>query len=222
MSKETQELTRNPNLVAFQTNLLAEYQEKNKTVKKGQTLFIGSSIMELFPIEKWEEAGEVKFEKYIYNRAVRATTTQFVLDHITTQIFDLAPSKIFINIGTNDIGFQVKPEIFHENYEKIIRQIQARLPDTEIFVLKYYPVNNVDFGSDKDEAVLFATRSNALFNQASEKNREMAQKLGVHFIDVSEGLADEHGNLKQAYTFDGAHLSTDGCKVILENLVPYL
>ena len=68
MSKETQELTRNPNLVAFQTNLLAEYREKNKTAKKGQTLFIGSSIMELFPIEKWEEAGEVKFEKYIYNR----------------------------------------------------------------------------------------------------------------------------------------------------------
>ena len=61
MSKETQELTRNPNLVAFQTNLLAEYREKNKTAKKGQTLFIGSSIMELFPIEKWEEAGEVKF-----------------------------------------------------------------------------------------------------------------------------------------------------------------
>ena len=89
-------------------------------------------------------------------------------------------------------------------------------------MLKYYPVNNVDFGSDKDEAVQFATRSNALFNQASEKNREMAQKLGVHFIDVSEGLADEHGNLKQAYTFDGAHLSPDGCKVILENLVPYL
>ena len=53
MSKETQELTRNPNLVAFQTNLLAEYREKNKTAKKGQTLFIGSSIMELFPIEKW-------------------------------------------------------------------------------------------------------------------------------------------------------------------------
>ena len=178
--------------------------------------------MELFPIEKWEEAGEVKFEKYIYNRAVRATTTQFVLDHITTQIFDLAPSKIFINIGTNDIGFQVEPGIFQENYEKIIRQIQARLPDAEIFVLKYYPVNNVDFGSDKDEAVLFATRSNALFNQASEKNREMAQKLGVHFIDVSEGLADEHGNLKKAYTFDGAHHLPDGCKVILENLVPYL
>jgi lysophospholipase L1-like esterase len=222
MSKETQELTRNPNLIAFQNNLLSEYQEKNKTVKKGQILFIGSSIMELFTIEKWEEAGEVKFEKYIYNRAVRATTTQFVLDHITTQIFDLAPSKIFINIGTNDIGFQVEPEIFHENYEKIIRQIQASLPDAEIYVLKYYPVNNVDFGSDADEAVLFATRNNALFNLASEKNREMASLLGVHFIDVSEALADEHGNLKKAYTFDGAHLSPDGCKVILENLVPYL
>ncbi|GAX47573.1 SGNH/GDSL hydrolase family protein [Pseudolactococcus reticulitermitis] len=222
MSKETQELTLNPNLIAFQNNLLAEYQEKNKTVKKGQTLFIGSSIMELFPIENWQESGEIKFEKSIYNRAVRATTTQFILDHIHTQIFDLAPSKIFINIGTNDIGFQVKPEIFHENYEKIIQQIQATLPKTEIFVLKYYPVNNVDFGSDEDEAVLFATRNNDLFNLASEKNRDMAEKLGVHFIDVSEGLADENGNLKKEYTFDGAHISPAGCQVILKNLAQYL
>jgi lysophospholipase L1-like esterase len=104
----------------------------------------------------------------------------------------------------------------------IIRQIQDKLPDTEIFVLKYYPVNNVDFGAAEDEAVLFATRSNELFNAASEKNREMAEKLGVHFIDVSDGLADENGNLKKEYTFDGAHILPNGCEVILKNLEKYL
>ena len=44
MSKETQELTRNPNLVAFQTNLLAEYREKNK----GSIIsVVGKSTMEI-------------------------------------------------------------------------------------------------------------------------------------------------------------------------------
>ncbi|MDR1568270.1 MAG: GDSL-type esterase/lipase family protein [Streptococcaceae bacterium] len=222
MSEETKSLTLNPDITRFQNNLISEYKEKNQTVKKGQTLFLGSSIMEIFPIEKWEAEGKVKFDHYIYNRAVRATTTLFVLEHIDTQIFELAPSKIFINIGTNDIGFQVPEAIFRANYETIIREVQEQLPNTEIYILKYYPVNNVDFGSDADEATLFATRSNEAFNAASAKNQEMAKKLGVHFIDVSDGLADENGNLKKEYTFDGAHILTNGCEVILKNLEKYL
>ncbi|GAB2025489.1 SGNH/GDSL hydrolase family protein [Lactovum odontotermitis] len=222
MTRQTQELTLNPELRAFQEQLLASYAKQNKTAEKGQILFIGSSIMEIFPIEKWEETGKVKFAKHIYNRAVRATTTQFILDHLETQIFDLAPSKIFINIGTNDIGFQVPEATFRANYEHIIRLIQEKLPDTKIYVLRYYPVNNADFGDDSDEALLLATRSNALFNAASEKNREMAEKLGVRFIDASDGLYDDQGNLKKEYTFDGAHILPNGCEVILSNLTPYI
>ena len=75
MSKETKALTINPQLAAFQEELLKNYDKANLSAKKGQTLFVGSSLMEIFPIEKWEEAGEVTFSHYIYNRAVRATTT---------------------------------------------------------------------------------------------------------------------------------------------------
>ena len=222
MSKETAALTLNPQLAAFHKSLLAKYEEANKSVKPGQTLFVGSSIMELFPIEKWEEAGEVKFDHYIYNRAVRATTTAFMLEHMDVQVFDLAPSKIFINIGTNDIGFEVPEAEFQANYEAIIRQIQEKLPDTEIFMLKYYPINSKDFGHDSDEQTLFKTRSNAAFDHASELNRQLADKLSVHFIDLSDGLANDEGNLKPELTLDGAHLNEDGCRVVLENLKPYL
>lgn len=222
MSKETKSLTLNPKLEAFQKDLLAQYKEKNKTVKKGQILFIGSSIMELFPIEKWQEQGKVQFEHYIYNRAVRATTTQFVLEHLDTQIFDLEPSKIFINIGTNDIGFKVPENIFRENYEKIIKEIQEKLPQTKIYVLKYYPVNTADFGQGQDEKDFLATRSNQAFQNGSQKNQEMSQKLGVFFIDVSQGLSDENGNLRKEYTFDGAHINEKGCEIILSNMIKYL
>ena len=117
MSKETKALTINPQLAAFQEELLKNYDKANLSAKKGQTLFVGSSLMEIFPIEKWEEAGEVTFSHYIYNRAVRATTTSFLLEHIESQIFNLEPSKIFINIGTNDIGFEIPEEEFLNNYE---------------------------------------------------------------------------------------------------------
>jgi len=51
MSKETKALTINPQLAAFQEELLKNYDKANLSAKKGQTLFVGSSLMEIFPIE---------------------------------------------------------------------------------------------------------------------------------------------------------------------------
>lgn len=222
MSKETKSLTLNPMLEAFQNKLLSDYSKANQTAKKGQTLFVGSSLMEIFPIEQWEEAGEVEFDHYIYNRAVRATTTAFLLEHMDTQIFDLAPSKIFINIGTNDIGFQVPEDEFLSNYDQIMTQIAEKLPDCEVYVMRYYPLNTVDFGNDSDEQTLLATRSNQAFQTASDKIKRLAEKHNFHFIDVNAGLADENFVLKKELTLDGAHLNPDGYKIVLKNLERYL
>ena len=46
MSKETKALTINPQLAAFQEELLKNYDKANLSAKKGQTLFVGSSLME--------------------------------------------------------------------------------------------------------------------------------------------------------------------------------
>lgn len=222
MSEATKSLTLNPQLEAFQASLIAKYEAANRTATPGQTVFVGSSLMEIFPIEQWEEAGEVALDHYIYNRAVRATTTAFLLAHIDTQIFDLAPSKIFINIGTNDIGFGIPEAEFLANEREIFRQITERLPDCETYALRYYPINAVDFQNDEDERTLFATRSNAAFQAASDKIEALATEFGVHFIDVNDGLADQHGNLRKELTFDGAHMNPDGYRVVLANLRPYL
>lgn len=222
MSKETKALTINPQLAAFQEELLKNYDKANLSAKKGQTLFVGSSLMEIFPIEKWEEAGEVTFSHYIYNRAVRATTISFLLEHIESQIFNLEPSKIFINIGTNDIGFEIPEEEFLNNYDQILSQIESKLPQTQVYVMRYYPINTVDFGQDSDEKTLFETRSNEKFQKASDKIKKLADNHHFHFIDVNDGLSDENGNLKKELTFDGAHLNPAGYQLVLENLKVYL
>lgn len=222
MSEETKALTLNPQLAAFQNNLLKKYDKENQNISKGQTLFVGSSLMEIFPIEQWQAEGKVKFSKHIYNRAVRATTTHFLLEHINTQIFDLAPSKIFINIGTNDIGFQVPESEFLSNYDKILRQIKEKLPLCEVYVMRYYPINNVAFGNDTDEKTLFETRSNEAFQDASDKIAKLAGKYNFHFINANENLADQSGNLKKELTFDGAHMLPNGYEIVLNNLKKYL
>lgn len=222
--KETKALTNlHPDIQQFQETLWSRYQEENKTVKPGQILFVGSSLMEIFPIEKMQAECDLGLDKHIYNRGVRATTTADLLAHMAVQVFDLAPSKIVMNIGSNDIGFGVPEATFLANYDSILTEIKEKLPTTEVYVMAYYPTNHTGkFSSDEDENQLLAKRGNDAMAAASKKVAELAVKHGVHYINANAGLTDDAGNLKAALTFDGAHMLPAGYDIVFQNLKPYL
>ena len=223
MSEQSQSLTNmNPIIEKVQNDIRERFAQQNQTAKKGQIVFVGSSLMEIFPIEKMQQ--DLGLDRVIYNRGVRATTTADLLKHMDLCIFDLAPSKIFINIGTNDIGFNVPASTFLANYDEILRQIQEKLPETQVFVMAYYPVNSVaDFGeSEAEHESLFATRTNEILELASSKVAQLAQKYHFEFINVNAGLADADGNLRQELTFDGGHMLPAGYEIVLENMKKYL
>jgi lysophospholipase L1-like esterase len=206
----------------LQNDIRAKYAVENQTAKKGQILFVGSSSMEIFPIDQLQQ--NLGLDKVIYNRGVRATTTADLLNHMNTLIFDLAPSKIFINIGSNDLGFDIPQDVFLSNYDEILHQIKERLPDTAVYAMAYFPVNAVDdFGEEKDEHdQLFAHRSNELLEAANAKVERLAQKYGYEFINVNAGLTDVNGNLRKELTFDGGHMYPAGYEIVLLNLKKYL
>ena len=79
---------------------LKNYQYLNEVAIKGETLFTGSSLMELFPI--CEIARSRGVDDIIYNRGISGLNTDEFLQHIHPLLLDLQPSKVFINIGTND------------------------------------------------------------------------------------------------------------------------
>jgi len=223
MSEQSTSLTNmNPDIEQVQNELRVSFAQQNQTAKKGQIVFVGSSLMEIFPIEKMQQG--LGLDKLIYNRGVRATTTADLLKHMDLCIFDLAPSKIFINIGTNDIGFKVSESVFLANYDEILRQIKEKLPEAQVFVMAYYPVNSVvDFGeSEAEHESLFATRNNEIFKSASSKVAQLAEKYNYEFINVNDGLADADGNLRPELTFDGAHMLPAGYEIVLGNMKKYL
>jgi len=222
MSNKTKELTNlDTNIIAFQNDIRAKYAAENQTAQKGQIVFVGSSLMEIFPIEQMQQG--LGLDKVIYNRGVRATTTADLLEHIDTLIFDLEPSKIFINIGSNDIGFNVPENVFLANYDEILRQIKSKLPTAKVYVMAYYPINAAeDFGEEQSEHnQLYAHRSNEQFQAASVQVEQIAKKNGCEFINVNDGLADADGNLRKELTFDGAHMLPNGYEIVLENMKKY-
>lgn len=225
MTNKTTELTNlHPDILKFQNDLRARYASENKSIKSGQILFVGSSLMEIFPIERFQQEQQLGLDKIIYNRGVRATTTADLLAHMETLVFDLHPSKIFMNIGTNDIGFNVPKEDYLNNYAKILEQIHERLPKTTIYLMAYYPINvSTSFGEDHHEhSALYQHRSNALYAAASADVAKLAREHNAEFINVNAGLTDDNGDLRADLTFDGAHMLPQGFQIVLENMMSYL
>ncbi|AEV95795.1 SGNH/GDSL hydrolase family protein [Pediococcus claussenii] len=216
MKDESKKLTRlDPKIKNFQEGLLKKYREANQKAQKGQIVFVGSSLMEIFPIEKMQEEHDLKLGKIIYNRGIRATTTKYLLENMNTQILDLKPSKVFINIGSNDIGFHVPEEEFLGNYDQILKRIKRELPDTEVFVMAFYPVN--------DKAVTaIDDRSNRALEEASSKIKQLTLKNGYQYINVNQGLTDKNGLLRDDLTFDGTHMYPKGYEIVLKNMMKYL
>ncbi len=203
-----------------QRRKVRSYREMNRIAQKGQILFTGSSLMEHFPIAEYCLSGGM--DKVVYNRGISGTTTDQFLAEIDTVLFDLEPSKVFINIGTNDINARSDGEYWQDhllrNYEEILRQTKRRLPEAKVYMMAYYPVN---------EAVLYAggeigTRTNAALADTNAKAARLAEKYGYAFIDVNDGIKDETGSLREDITVEGLHIYAGGYASVFEALKKYI
>lgn len=205
-----------------QQEKLERFRVLNRNVRKGEILFTGSSLMEQFPINELLMTNGM--DQVIYNRGIGGFTTTDMLEYMEEMVFGTEPSRIFINIGTNDIGSpDYRLEALLERYEEIISRIRERLPEAEITMMAYYPVNETDKVPEGEWGkTAFVTRTNeniAIANKAVEK---LAAKKGCRFINVNEGLTDERGKLKKEFTIEGIHMYANGYQVVLDNLKEYL
>ena len=209
-------------MVQEQQDKLERYRVLNQNVKKGETLFTGSSLMEQFPVNELLMTNGMT--NVIYNRGIGGFTTTDMLANMEEMVFATEPSRIFINIGTNDIGSpDYQMEKLMENYEKILTRIRERLPQAEIYMMAYYPVNETDKLPDTEWArMMFVTRTNENIRLANEAVEKLAEKMGCRFINVNEGLTDERGKLKKEFTIEGIHMYANGYQVVLDNLKKYL
>lgn len=205
-----------------QRDKLERYRILNQNVKKGEILFTGSSLMEQFPVNELLMTNGM--DQVVYNRGIGGFTTTDMLEYMEEMVFGTEPSRIFINIGTNDIGSpEYQLEALLERYEEIIVRIQERLPEAEINMMAYYPVNETDKIPEGEWGkTAFVTRTNENLNIANAAIENLAAKKGCRFINVNEGLADERGKLKKEYTIEGIHMYANGYQVVLQNLKKYL
>ena len=200
---------------------LNNYRQQNAYVQKGRTLFTGSSLMENFPVTEYclNEGLPIA-----YNRGIGGYTTDEFLAAIDTVLLDLRPSRLFINIGTNDIRPMPEGEDWFAhlsaNYRRICEIIRDRLPETVVCMMAYYPVNR-EIPAAKDNPGL-QVRTNENIGRANRMVEALAGEFGFHYIDVNDGLKDEHGNLLAGHTADGMHFDAAAYRTVFDRLKKYL
>jgi lysophospholipase L1-like esterase len=200
---------------------LKRYKILNQYVKTGQVLFTGSSLMEQFPIYEFIQDYDIK--ETIYNRGVGGFTTALMSEYMEIMVYELKPSKVFLNIGTNDLNApDYIEEALMERCESIVRQIQKHLPECKIYYMAYYPVNGeYDFGDENMKQVL-KIRTNDRIREANAALEQMAARNNINFINVNKNLYDGNGNLKQEYSIEGMHIYPDGYHAVLEDIMKYV
>lgn len=200
--------------------MVRDFHVWNQSAVKGQIVFAGSSLMEMFPVEEWvKELGENA--PIVYNRGVGGYRTSDMLPIMDACVLELAPRKVFINIGTNDLSDETIPiEEMIGRYDQIITIIEEKLPGVIIYMMAYYPINYEAATEEMKPGLLI--RTNEKIRCANEQVQKLAEKHGQRFINVNAPLTDEQGRLKAEYTIEGMHIKPEGYRAIFEDVMRYV
>jgi len=159
--------------------------------KQNAIVFLGDSITdqgewaELFP------------GLPVQNRGISADTTEGVLARLD-QTLVLPPQKIFLLIGINDLLNQTDSAAkVAQTYEQILRRIQTRAPEAQVFIQSVLPINPAMRGKG----------SNRVIQDLNQQLRALAVEFDCDYVDLHSHFLDDRGQLAAQYTSDGLHLN---------------
>lgn len=200
---------------------LERFRRLNRFVKEGQILFVGSSLMEQFPID--ELLMDRGLDYIVYNRGVGGFTTQELFAALDECVYALRPAHIFINIGTNDMnGPDYTLDGLLRRYEGILRDIREHLPQAKLYMLAYYPLCEPVLSQNSMMKEILAYRNNQVIQTANVAIQKLADQHGIPFLDCNASITDGTGNMKREYTVEGMHIYANGYDKILDLLLPTL
>jgi lysophospholipase L1-like esterase len=194
------------------------YAALNRYARKGQIVLVGSSLMGQFPIN--ELMMSQGLPGIVYNRAVGCNTAEYLASPALMEhsIFDLEPTKLFLNIGTRDMdlpGDTIGNLI--RNYCKILSLVQERLPDCQIHIIAFYPTLKPK--ADENRPAHFRSRESLI--EANHALQALASEMHCRFVDMNACITDADGYLRAEFAADAIHLTPAGYYALLQELVKY-
>lgn len=175
---------------------------KSLPVNEKSIVFYGNSITNMH--EWWECFGE---NHNVLNRGVSGGYSQELLDNVESIIAG-RPAKVFLMIGTNDLGTKDidKPQLVAANIRRIIERIQSESPATQIYIQSILPTVNGIRTLEK------TVDTNKLLQR-------ICQETGVTYVDLYQPMI---GIVLNELSYDKLHLNAAGYKIWGDIAAPYV
>ena len=179
---------------------VAQFTMENANFSKGQIVFIGDSITDLYHLDDYYQDLPLR----TYNRGIGGDVTGMLLKRIQVSLYDLEPTKVVLMIGINDINGGVSTDTILKNYNDILSGIKTKLPFAKVYTMSILPINN-DVPSYID-----VKKSTERILSINEEIKEMASNYSYQYMDLFSLVKDDGNHLKKEYSLDGIHLSEQG------------
>jgi len=193
----------------YQQNV-EEFREENEGVDLGGIVFIGNSITRGFNLIRYFPG------IYIYNRGIVGDVIGIgdfagVRTRLKESCFALKPTVVFIMIGINDVGSWSARSIA-SSYEEIVVEIFDSLPMVELYIQSLLPTR------DNYSKLNNSVDSINIYLQEMVDN--ISVEYFIRYIDLNTEFKNESNVLKENYSYDGVHLSTEGFNKWAEFITP--
>ena len=179
---------------------VAQFTMENGNFSKGQIVFIGDSITDLYHLDDYYQDLSLR----TYNRGIGGDVTGMLLKRIQVSLYDLEPTKVVLMIGINDINGGVSTDTILENYDSILKGIKTKLPSAKVYTMSILPINS-DLPSYVD-----INKSTERILAINEEIKTMAANYSYKYMDLFSLVKDDKNHLKKEYSLDGIHLSEQG------------
>lgn len=181
-----------------------EFKIYNRFAKPDGIVFLGDSLTQRYPLNEFYPGLQT------YNRGIDGDSTSGVLKRLDVSVFDLKPSLVVLQIGTNDLQVaSLTKEQTVENIQTIVTTIHQNLPLTKILLVSLYPVNET--GEKLVEKMIVGPRKNVDLQWINSHIKRIEH---VTYVNVYPHLLDEEGQLNMRFSKEGLHLSLGGYAMV--------
>lgn len=188
------------------------HQEKLAEAQAGQVdlIMIGDSITQAW--EKQRSYPQNFAPSKVLNLGYGGDRTQNALWRLQNgEVDGLSPKLVTIMLGTNNITRDTPAEIA-QGVKAVVKELRARLPESEIALLSVFPRDHPRSPGDREETEAL----NALLP-------EIATQEKVSFYNVDQHFLNPDGSLNAAlYHRDFLHLSNEGYQAWEQILSPLI
>ncbi len=134
---------------------------------------------------------------------------------VSKKLAAMQGDNIYIVLGTDSMDSMTNEAMLKE-YKSFLKSVLSDNNEKNIYIVSVPPVT-AERENDRVSPVL--NSSVKLFNEAL---LDIADEMGVYYIDVNSALSDDQGKLKPEYSeSDGKALSEEGNKVFLEYMLSH-